>query len=141
MTDEIKTGAIKTDDIKAGEIVTGGGGRGVAPGSGRMPPPGLIAIALYLLALAGAIIVGVASGGHYPPVYLFFSAVFMAACAGLLLLLRWAWAMALAAVFLLSAYNVWIFTSEHQGPALAQGLLNLVFFLYLARPEVREKLR
>jgi hypothetical protein len=26
-------------------------------------------------------------------------------------------------------------------PALVQGLLNLVFFLYLVRPEVRERLR
>lgn len=60
---------------------------------------------------------------------------------GLILLLRWAWAMALGAVFLLSAYDLWIFASSHQGPALVQGLLNLVFFLYLVRPEVRSKLR
>jgi hypothetical protein len=30
--------------------------------------------------------------------------------------------------------------SQHQFPALIQGLLNLVFFLYLVRPEVRERL-
>jgi hypothetical protein len=47
----------------------------------------------------------------------------------------------MAAVFLLVAYNLWIFASQHQGPALVQGLLNLVFFLYLVRPEVRVKLR
>jgi hypothetical protein len=49
--------------------------------------------------------------------------------------------MALAAVFLLATYNLWIFASQHQLPALVQGLLNLVFFLYLVRPEVRERLR
>jgi len=38
-------------------------------------------------------------------------------------------------------YNLWIFSTEHQGAALVQGLLNLIFFLYLVRPEVREKLR
>jgi hypothetical protein len=57
------------------------------------------------------------------------------------MLFRWAWALALAAVFLLVIYNVWIFSTEHQGAALVQGLLNLIFFLYLVRPEVREKLR
>ena len=57
------------------------------------------------------------------------------------MLLRWAWALALAGVFLLVVYNLWFFASMHQGAALVQGLLNLVFFLYLVRPEVRERLR
>jgi 4-hydroxybenzoate polyprenyltransferase len=90
--------------------------------------------------LAGTIVLGVV-GKHYPPIFLLFSAVFLTACAGLLMLFRWAWALALAAVFLLVIYNLWIFSTQHQGAALAQGLLNLVFFLYLVRPEVREKLR
>jgi hypothetical protein len=105
-----------------------------------LPLPGLAAIALYLLVLAGVIALGVV-GGHYPPLFLVFSAAFMAASAGLLLLLRWAWAMALGAVFLLAGYNLWIFASQRQGPALVQGLLNLVFFLYLVRTEVRKRLR
>jgi hypothetical protein len=103
--------------------------------------PGLAAIGFYLLVLAGVIILGVASGQRYPPLFLIFAAGFIAASAGLLLLFRWAWALALAAVFLLVVYNLWIFTSLHQGAALVQGLLNLVFFLYLVRPEVRERLR
>jgi hypothetical protein len=105
-----------------------------------LPLPGLAAIALYLLVLAGVIVLGVA-GGHYPPLFLVFSAAFIAASAGLLLLLRWAWAMALGAVFLLAGYNLWVFASQRQGPALVQGLLNLVFFLYLVRTEVRKRLR
>lgn len=107
----------------------------------RMPLPGLAAIALYLLVLSGVIILGVVQGQHYPPFFLFFSVFFIAASAGLLMLLRWAWAMALAAVFLLMAYNIWIFSAQHEAPALVQGLFNLVFFLYLVRPEVREKLK
>ncbi len=106
--------------------------------------PGLAAISLYLLVLAGVIIIGVvggARGPYYPPIFLIFAALFIAASAGLLLLLRWAWALTLAAVFLLVVYNLWIFSSLHQGAALVQGLLNLVFFLYLVRPEVRERLR
>jgi hypothetical protein len=103
--------------------------------------PGLAAIGLYLLILAGVIILGVVAGRHYPPIFLIFSAVFITASGGLVMLFRWAWALALAAVFLLVVYNLWIFSTLHQGAALVQGLLNLVFFLYLVRPEVREKLR
>lgn len=102
--------------------------------------PGVAAISLYLLVLAGVIILGVAGGRHYPPLFLVLAAAFMAASAGLLMLLRWAWALALAAVFLLACYNLWIFSAEHNPAALIQGLFNLVFFLYLVRSEVREKL-
>ena len=115
--------------------------RALPPQRDLLPLPGLAAISLYLLALAGVIVLGVVDGRHYPPLFLVFAAGFMAASAGLLLLLRWAWALALGAVFLLVIYNLWIFTSQHQGAALVQGLLNLVFFLYLVRPEVRERLR
>ncbi len=103
--------------------------------------PGLAAISLYLLILAGVIILGVVGGHHYPPIFLVFAAGFITASGGLMLLFRWAWALALAAVFLLVVYNLWIFYSQHQGAAIVQGLLNLVFFLYLVRTEVREKLR
>jgi hypothetical protein len=103
--------------------------------------PGVAAISLYLVALAGVIVIGVVAGGHYPPLFLLLAAGFVTASGGLLMLFRWAWAGALAAVFLLVVYNLWIFSSLHQGSALVQGLLNLVFFLYLVRPEVREKLR
>ena len=104
------------------------------------PLPGLIAIALYLLLLSLVIVIGVV-GGHYPRLFVLLPVFLLAACGGLLMLFRWAWAMALAAVLLLACYNLWIFTRLHMGPALVQGLLNLVFFLYLVRTEVREKLR
>jgi len=102
--------------------------------------PGLAAIGLYLAALAGVLIVGVVKHA-YPPLYLIFSVLFFAASGGLMLLFRWAWALALAAVLLLAVYNMWIFSSQHQAPSLVQGLLNWVFFLYLVRTEVRSKLR
>jgi hypothetical protein len=107
----------------------------------RLPLPGLAAISLYLLVLAGVIILGVVAGRHYPPLFLVLAACFIAASAGLILLLRWAWALALGAVFLLAIYDLWIFFSLHELPTLVQGLLNLVFFLYLVRTEVRAKLR
>jgi len=102
--------------------------------------PGLIAIALYLLLLSVVIVVG-ATGGHYPKLFLILPVFLLASCGGLLMLFRWAWAMALAAVLLLSGYNLWLFATMHLAPSLIQGVLNLVFFLYLIRTEVREKLR
>ncbi len=142
MTDKITIGEGGSGEKQGGAAPPGEGKR-LQPGQEgrRMPPPGLAAIALYLLVLAAVIILGVASGQHYPPIYLVFSALFIAASAGLLLLLRWAWALALAAVFLLTLYYLWISTSRHDAAALVQGLLNLVFFLYMVRTEVRDKLR
>jgi hypothetical protein len=102
--------------------------------------PGLAAIGLYLAALAGIIIVGVVKGA-YPPMFLVFSALFFAASGGLMLLFRWAWALALAAVLLMAIYSMWIFSSMHLAPALVQALLSWVFFLYMIRTEVRSKLR
>ena len=111
-----------------------------APKRELLPLPGLAAISLYLLLLAVVIIVG-AVGGHYPTLFLVLPVFLFAASGGLLMLFRWAWAMALAAVLMLGGYNLWIFTRLHMFPALIQGLLNLVFFFYLVRTEVREKLR
>jgi hypothetical protein len=104
------------------------------------PLPGLGAIALYMLLLAGINIVGVVDG-YVRPAYLFFSAAFIAAGLGLLLLFRWAWTLTLAAMVLLSGLFLWKFSSQHDLPSIAQGLLNMVFFLYLVRPEVRARLR
>lgn len=107
----------------------------------ELPLPGVAAICLYLLLLSGAIIYGVVSGGHYPPLFLVLAALLITASAGLIVSFRWAWALALGAVFLLTAYFGWLYAAQHQPPAAVQGLLNLVFFLYLIRPEVRERLR
>jgi len=104
------------------------------------PIPGLAAIALYMLVLAGVSILGVISGQYRPP-YLLFSALFITAALGLLRFMRWAWALALAAVVLLVALFTWKFAVTHQFPFLVQGLLNLVFMLYLVRTEVRTRLR
>lgn len=110
--------------------------------SGRqlLPLPGLAAIALYMVILAGVGILGVA-GGHMPKIYLIFSAAFIMAGLGLLLMLRWAWALSLAAVLLLAGLFFWRFAHGHMLPYIVQGLLNLVFFFYLIRTEVRSKLR
>src|SRR5579872_5022261 len=87
-----------------------------------LPLPGLVAIALYLLLLAVVIVVGVMTG-HYRPFFLSFPVFLITALGGLLMRFRWAWAMALAAVVLLSGYNFWIFATLHMSPSLVQGML------------------
>jgi hypothetical protein len=106
----------------------------------RLPLPGVAAIAFYLLLVSGTIVIGVV-GSHYPALYLVFSVAFLTASAGLITGFRWAWALSLGAVFSLTAYNAWIFSQQRSAPPAVQGLLNLVFFLYLIRPEVRAGLR
>jgi hypothetical protein len=108
--------------------------------SGLLPLPGLAGIALYMMVLAGVSIVGVVQG-QFPYALLILSALFITSALGLLRLFRWAWALALSAVVLLVALFTWKFSTSHQFPYLVQGLLNLVFFLYLIRTEVRSKLR
>lgn len=102
--------------------------------------PGLVAIGLYMFLLAGVTVLGVV-GGHYHPLFLAFAVFFVMSGLGLLLLLRWAWAMALAAVTLLAGVFLWQFATQHVIAYIVQGLLNLVFFLYLVRTEVRDRLR
>jgi hypothetical protein len=135
MSDEERGGAIepRDQDRSSPDIL-------VPPKRELVPLPGLVAIAFYLFLLAIVIIVGVV-GGHYPAMFVLLPVFLFAACGGLLMLFRWAWAMALAAVLMLGGYNVWIFAHLRMFPALIQGLLNLVFFFYLVRTEVREKLR
>ena len=138
MSDE---GRSQAEPAEHDPIGTGGELKNALPPKRELLPlPGLAGISFYLLLLAVVIVVGVV-GGHYPAVFLLLPVFLFAACGGLLMLFRWAWAMALAAVLMLGGYNVWIFTHLHVFPALIQGLLNLVFFFYLVRTEVREKLR
>ena len=104
--------------------------------------PGLICIGLYMLVLAAVVTLGVVQG-HYPALFLILSGLFIMASFGLIRMFRWAWALTLAAVFLLSCYYAWLF-SHGQMPgevALVQIGLNLVLFLYLVRNDVRARLR
>jgi hypothetical protein len=105
-----------------------------------VPLPGMVAIALYMFVLAATVTFGVV-GGHLPKLLLMLTPVFLVASFGLLRMFRWAWALTLAAVFLLMIYNVWLFLTQKQAPGAVQGLLNLVFFLYLVREDVRSRLR
>ncbi|WP_433984219.1 hypothetical protein RBB78_03700 [Tunturiibacter empetritectus] len=60
---------------------------------------------------------------------------------GLLRLRRWGWALVLGGCLTLCLGNLFVFEKTHAGPFLVQGLFALVFFLYLVRTEVRDRLR
>ena len=60
---------------------------------------------------------------------------------GLLRMWRWGWALVLGGCLTLCLGNLFVFQKTHAGPFLLQGLFALVFFLYLVRTEVRDRLR
>ncbi len=102
--------------------------------------PAMAGIALYMFVLAGVVGYGAATG-RFPRLFLIVCALFLAAAVGLIRLYRWGWALTTAASFLLMSYGVWAYIQTRMAAALVMSFLNLVFFLYLVRPEVRERLR
>ena len=54
---------------------------------------------------------------------------------------RWGWALVLGGCLTLCLGNLFVFEKTHVLPYLVQGLFALVFFLYLVRTEVRDRLR
>ena len=105
--------------------------------------PGMAAIAMFLLivtmlnafaALRGAFGVSAAKFGILGVCTLLVIGVF-----GLLRLRRWGWALVTAGCLVLALGDIYFFTRMHVGFFLVRGLLELCFFLYLARPEVRER--
>lgn len=102
--------------------------------------PAMAGIALYMFVLAGVVGFGAATG-RFPRLFLILCLLFLAAAVGLIRLYRWGWALTAAASFLLMTYGVWAYIHTRMAAALVMSFLNLVFFLYLVRPEVRERLR
>jgi hypothetical protein len=60
---------------------------------------------------------------------------------GLLQLRKWGWALVIAGCLLLAAGDFFFYSKSHLGFFAVRGLFVLMFFLYLARPETRERLR
>jgi uncharacterized membrane protein (DUF2068 family) len=117
---------------------TSGAGKAAEEYRGLLP--GMAGVALYMLVLASVVGFGAATG-HFPRLFYAVCLLFATAAIGLARLYRWGWALAIAAAFLLMSYQVWAFVRTHQGQALVMSFLNLIFFLYLVRPEVRDRLR
>ncbi|HZD76725.1 MAG TPA: hypothetical protein VE218_06960 [Acidobacteriaceae bacterium] len=111
-----------------------------APGEYRGLLPAMAGIALYMFVLAGVVGYGAATG-RFPRLFLIVCVLFLAAAVGLIRLYRWGWALTSAASFLLMSYGVWAYVHTRMAAALVMSFLNLIFFLYLVRPEVRDRLR
>ena len=60
---------------------------------------------------------------------------------GLLRLYRWGWSLVVAGCLLVAAGDMYFFSKTHVGFFLIRALFELLFFLYLARTEVRDRLR
>jgi hypothetical protein len=59
---------------------------------------------------------------------------------GLLRLKKWGWSLVTAGCLLLSAGDFYLFAKLHAAFFLIRGIFVLLFFLYLVRPETRERL-
>lgn len=111
----------------------------------KLPLPGMAAISLWMLALALIGVAGVLTG-RYPSGgarvgILILCTVFAAAGLGLIRVRRWGWALALGAIFCSMCFGCYSLFRFHQGQWLVMVVINLVFFLYLVRPEVIGRLR
>jgi len=60
---------------------------------------------------------------------------------GLLRLYRWGWSLVVAGCLLVAAGDMYFFSKTHVGFFLIRALFELLFFLYLVRTEVRDRLR
>jgi uncharacterized membrane protein (DUF2068 family) len=102
--------------------------------------PGMAVIALWMLAQCGLGLIGVIT--HRFPLGVMIICVILAVAAyGLLKLKRWGWALTLGAAFLSMSYGTFMLLKFHQAPLIVMVVLNLVFFLYLIRPEVIERVK
>ncbi len=106
--------------------------------------PGLAFICMFLIFLtmvnvyadlSGAFGTGVTKYGILSLCTLLAAGIF-----GLLRLKKWGWALVTAGCLLLSTGDFFFFTKFHQTFFLVRGIFVLVFFLYLVRTEVRERL-
>jgi len=59
---------------------------------------------------------------------------------GLLRLKKWGWALVSAGCLLLSIGDFYLFEKIHAGFFMVRGMFALLFFLYLVRTEVRDRL-
>jgi hypothetical protein len=107
--------------------------------------PGVAGICLFLLfftmvnvygALKGAYGSGAGKYGVLAICTLLAAGIF-----GLLRLYRWGWAVVVAGCLLVATGDMYFFSKTRVIFFVIRGLFELVFFLYLVRPEVRDRLR
>lgn len=102
--------------------------------------PGMAVIGLWMLAQCALGLIGVLMH-KLPTGVLIICVIFAVAANGLLKLRRWGWALTLGAAFLSMSYGIFMLLRSHQLSLIAMVVLNLIFFLYLIRPEVLERVK
>jgi hypothetical protein len=114
-----------------------------AMNKGRMLP-GIAGIAMFMMFLTLLNVYGAltnlfgAGRGKYGVLLL--CTMLIAGVFGLLRMKRWGWAMVLAGTLLLFAGDILFFSKTHAPFFLIRAFFALVFFLYLVRPEVRDRM-
>jgi hypothetical protein len=107
--------------------------------------PGVAGICMFMLVVSLVGVIGVFTGqfsgtgaryGVLPVCTMIVIGVF-----GLLRLKRWGWALVLGGTLMLSFGYLFMSRALHNPGMLVMAGLALCFFLYLVRPEVRERLR
>jgi len=105
--------------------------------------PGMAMIAIYML-VVGMVGAFGALNGRYPSgryVILAVSTLIVIGVFGFLRLRRWGWALVTAGCLSLALWIIHVSRITHNPGILVMAALNLCLFLYLVRPEVRERLR
>lgn len=117
---------------------------GTPAGEAQGMLPGVAVIGMYLLVFsmlnAFAAIRNVFGTGSVKFSILGVCTLMVVGIFGILRLRRWGWAIVSAGCVLMAAGYFYGFHASHHLPYIIQGLFALVFFLYLIRPEVRERL-
>ena len=121
-----------------------GEGEGRGGAKGQMLP-GIAGICLFMIVMTMANVyaglTGVYGAGARKYGILAVCTLLAAGIFGLLRLRKWGWALVTAGCLLFATGYFYYFSKMHAGFFLVQGLFGLVFFLYLARQETRERLR
>lgn len=107
--------------------------------------PGIAGVCLFMLAVAIIGAVGVLNGQFQGPgaryAVLPICTMITVGVFGLLRMRRWGWALVMAGTLMLSLGYMYMSHAIHDGRLLVMAGLTLCFFLYLVRPEVRDRLR
>ena len=107
--------------------------------------PGIAGICIYMILITSANVyaslTGIYGRGAARYAVLTLCTLLAAGIFGLLRLAKWGWALVTAGCLLLASGYFYAYAKTHFGFYLVQGLFGLLFFLYLSRPETRERLR
>ena len=118
---------------------------GTPAGEAKGMLPGMAAIAMYILFISMYTAFKMIQTTTLPVGARFsilgISTLVVIGVFGLLRLKRWGWALVSTGCLAMAVGGFYAFHSTHVAPYLVQGLFALVFFLYLSRTEVRERLR